>query len=165
MHKRILIFVLTLSVLFFFVILSVGLSMTAPAGALNNLRSASLADARPFLTAWGPVLVLVVLFCAVGYKTFFGPARLGKEMICLRCHTSLFARTANCRGSGWIELILWLCVILAPIVFLLPALFYSIWRRSSPEKYRCPECGAKEIIPADTPAAQEKPQKSRPWVA
>ena len=50
-------------------------------------------------------------------------------------------------GSIIIELFLWLC-------FLLPGLLYSLWRLSARHK-ACPSCGAKNMIPVNSPAARK----------
>lgn len=47
------------------------------------------------------------------------------------------------KGSFFIELILWLCLII-------PGLIYSIWRLTT--KYKvCRTCGSTAIVPIDTP--------------
>ena len=56
-------------------------------------------------------------------------------------------RRAYVKGSVWTELLLWL-------FFLLPGLFYSIWRLST--RYQgCPSCGMEGMIPANSPRAVE----------
>ena len=59
-------------------------------------------------------------------------------MICKTCET---IQTSKLRGSGWVELILWLC-------YLVPGLIYSIWRRSS-NRSVCTACGSPALITAD----------------
>lgn len=51
------------------------------------------------------------------------------------------------KGSFFIELILWLCI-------LIPGLIYSIWRLSSRYK-ACPACGATNLLPPDSPMAKK----------
>ena len=51
------------------------------------------------------------------------------------------------KGSFWIEVVLWLCL-------LLPGLIYSIWRLSSRHD-GCPKCGQTTIIPSDSPMGQK----------
>ena len=55
---------------------------------------------------------------------------------CASCHY----RTSKplTKGSGWIELILWLCCII-------PGVIYSIWRRSGPSN--CPICKNNTLVP------------------
>lgn len=63
----------------------------------------------------------------------------------------------NCLHQGWpktvtpgsivIELFLWLC-------FLLPGLVYSLWRLTARHQ-ACPSCGARNMIPANSPAAKK----------
>jgi hypothetical protein len=51
------------------------------------------------------------------------------------------------KGSLLWEVILW-------ILFIVPGIFYSIWRLSS--RYEgCPKCQSPNMIPEDTPKAQE----------
>ena len=52
------------------------------------------------------------------------------------------------KGSIWIELVLWLCLIV-------PGIIYSLWRIFSGKQVLCPKCGSTLVIPADTPKGQE----------
>ena len=54
------------------------------------------------------------------------------------------------RGSGWIEIVLWLC-------FLIPGLIYTIWRATSKAEV-CSACGSSGIIPASSPNAPRELQ-------
>ena len=68
-----------------------------------------------------------------------------REMFCTNCGTTAAPRTYT-KGSMIIELALWLC-------FVVPGLFYSVWRLAS--RYRgCPACGAANMIPPDSPMAR-----------
>ena len=51
-----------------------------------------------------------------------------------------FTSTALKKGSGWIELVLYL-------FYIIPGIIYSIWRRSSAPNV-CPLCRATALIPA-----------------
>lgn len=63
---------------------------------------------------------------------------------CLRCgHTG--APQSNTQGSIWIELVLWLCLIV-------PGLIYSIWRHNKRHDV-CAKCGSAELIQPDAPIA------------
>ena len=58
---------------------------------------------------------------------------------CMNCKAySPFARN---KGSGWIELILWLC-------YIVPGVIYSIWRRTGNNKL-CPVCKQATLITAE----------------
>ncbi len=66
-------------------------------------------------------------------------------LYCPRCGTVAKSKHAT-RGSGTIEILLWLC-------FIIPGLIYTLWRASS--KFEtCPACGDPGIIPASSPKAQ-----------
>ena len=56
---------------------------------------------------------------------------------CTSCSNQ--TRFPKMKGSGWIELILWLC-------YIIPGLIYSIWRRSSAPSV-CPTCHKETLIP------------------
>lgn len=49
------------------------------------------------------------------------------------------------KGSGLIELVLWLALIV-------PGLVYSIWRRTA-LRPNCSQCGSALLVPKDSPAA------------
>lgn len=67
-------------------------------------------------------------------------------MICKACGTvNDTARRA--RGSGWIELVLWLTFII-PI-----ALIYSIWRRAG-VRPSCSACGGQDLVGLQTPVGR-----------
>lgn len=67
------------------------------------------------------------------------------DLYCPNCGTVGRPRT-RVKGSFWIEVVLWLFL-------LLPGLLYSIWRLTSKE-WVCPSCGAPNMIPADSPKAR-----------
>ena len=68
--------------------------------------------------------------------------------VCPACQSIVIARKRT-RGSGWIELILWLWLIV-------PGVIYSIWRRSSSAEFgSCPTCGNKTIIPISSPMGKK----------
>jgi hypothetical protein len=62
--------------------------------------------------------------------------------ICTACGT-LGRPKMKVKGSFIIELALWLC-------FLLPGIIYSVWR-STTRGPCCPQCGARDMIPKETP--------------
>jgi hypothetical protein len=55
--------------------------------------------------------------------------------------------TQRDKGSGFIEIILWLC-------FIIPGLIYSIWRRSGLAN-SCQICRSTDIIPIDSPRGRK----------
>jgi Zn-finger nucleic acid-binding protein len=66
--------------------------------------------------------------------------------LCTNCGY-LGKSTTVVQGSFLIEVILWL-------FFLIPGIIYSIWRLTT--KHRaCPKCGARNMIPPDSPRAQK----------
>lgn len=68
------------------------------------------------------------------------------KMHCMTCGLDEIPTTKN-KGSGLIELLLWLC-------FLFPGLLYSIWRRSNLPKI-CPACRSSAVVPRNAPAATQ----------
>ena len=72
--------------------------------------------------------------------------RYTSPMICKSCGTVNSSAPAA-RGSGWIELVLWLTFII-PI-----ALIYSIWRRTG-TKHACQACGSQDLVGVGTPVGR-----------
>src|SRR5574344_2760961 len=71
---------------------------------------------------------------------------ISKKLVCTQCgHVG--DSKSKIKGSGLIELVLWLFMIL-------PGVIYSIWRRSSPDNI-CSVCGNKSLIPIDSPRAKK----------
>lgn len=67
------------------------------------------------------------------------------NLLCTHCgHVGIPDR--HTPGSGWIELVLWLCV-------LVPGLIYSIWRRSASRPV-CERCGSAVLLPLESPVAR-----------
>lgn len=67
-------------------------------------------------------------------------------MICKACGTLNTGRRVA-RGSGLIELVLWLTFII-PI-----ALIYSIWRRAGAGS-ACSSCGSRDLVGLETPVGR-----------
>lgn len=68
-----------------------------------------------------------------------------KELFCLRCQTKGIPKNYT-PGNFGLELFAWL-------LFALPGLIYTIWRKAA--SYQgCPTCGAKELVPVDSPVAK-----------
>ena len=71
---------------------------------------------------------------------------MSKKMLCFHCGTQAKPKLET-KGSILIELVLWVC-------FILPGLIYTIWRHAS--RYEaCPTCKAPNMIPLDSPRAQQ----------
>ena len=69
-----------------------------------------------------------------------------EEMVCTNCGSRGFPKKIT-KGSFLIELVLWLC-------FFIPGLIYSCWRVSS--RYEaCPNCKAPNMLPFNSPRAQD----------
>ncbi len=71
---------------------------------------------------------------------------MAKYLLCLNCGTQGKPKLKT-KGSIFTEILLWLFLII-------PGLIYSIWRLSSRSEV-CPSCGAPNMIPLDSPKAQE----------
>lgn len=69
-----------------------------------------------------------------------------KEKICSNCGFKGKEKLYT-KGNIGLELVLWL-------IFLLPGFIYSIWRHAS-RYYGCPQCGAANMLPLDSPLAQK----------
>jgi hypothetical protein len=68
------------------------------------------------------------------------------EKICSSCGSVSYPKKVT-KGSFFIELILWLCL-------LVPGLIYSIWRLASRHD-ACGRCGSASIVPIDSPIGQK----------
>lgn len=75
--------------------------------------------------------------------------------ICASCGT-LDATRTNTPGSIFIEIILW-------IVLIIPGVIYSIWRHMARKKV-CAECGGTELLPIGTPRGRELLEQHHPTV-
>lgn len=71
---------------------------------------------------------------------------MAREMICSNCGFTGNPKK-KVRGSIFIELILWLALIV-------PGLVYSIWRLTTKQS-ACPKCGALYMIPLDSPRGKK----------
>lgn len=90
-----------------------------------------------------PFLIIAEFIFVVGYSLWAGTNH--PEMICTDCGT-VSEGTDQIRGSGLIELIMWLC-------FIIPGLIYSLWRNSTKTRV-CIICHGK-LIHLDTPRGQQ----------
>ncbi len=69
---------------------------------------------------------------------------MAAEMYCDNCGTTGKPKTRT-KGSFVIEVLMWL-------LFIIPGIFYSLWRLTTREKV-CPACGAPNMIPTTSPKA------------
>ena len=67
-------------------------------------------------------------------------------LLCTNCMYQGSPKTIV-KGSFLIEVVLWFFLII-------PGLIYTIWRSGAREKV-CPQCGALNMIPLDSPRAQQ----------
>jgi len=74
------------------------------------------------------------------------------DVYCFNCGSVGFAKL-RARGQGWVTLVLLLFCVL-------PGLIHWLWRMTHWER-TCSACGSTEIMPTDSPRAQEA-LKSRP---
>ena len=72
-----------------------------------------------------------------------------KEVICVDCG-SKGTPVLRTKGNILIELVSWLC-------FLLPGIFYSIWRHTIRENV-CRCCGGNTLVPPDSPQGKNYPR-------
>jgi hypothetical protein len=90
------------------------------------------------------IVALVVFLIVSGFMK--GLHGVKGTHICPQCGTRAEPRTET-RGSIWIEVVLWLCLIV-------PGLIYSIWRLTS--RYQaCPACHHAGMIPIDSPIGRQ----------
>jgi len=68
------------------------------------------------------------------------------ELMCTTCG-SVGIPKKRIPGLFVVELLLWL-------LFIVPGLAYMLWRLSN-KKNVCPNCGAENMIPLDSPVAQK----------
>ena len=68
------------------------------------------------------------------------------KWFCPSCESFAQGVKKSMRGSGWVELALWLC-------FIAPGFIYAVWRHASKDRV-CPHCNARPMIPADSPRAK-----------
>jgi ssDNA-binding Zn-finger/Zn-ribbon topoisomerase 1 len=93
-----------------------------------------------------PELVMLIVII-LGFIVISKLSNLGSvAMLCPNCGTKARPRR-HTKGSIFIEIILWIC-------FIIPGLIYSIWRLTTRQKV-CPVCHSPNMIPLDSPRAQQ----------
>lgn len=90
------------------------------------------------------IFLAIVAFAA--YKLYIG-FRDGRErLVCKSCGHVGEGKTAT-SGSVWIEIVLWLCLIV-------PGVIYTIWRLTT-RGNACELCGSRDLIPAESPIGKQ----------
>lgn len=74
-------------------------------------------------------------------------ARQATGFVCSNCGTYNAEPARPFPGSGAVEIVLWLWLII-------PGLLYTIWRHQN-RRYVCRSCGSTGLIPADSPKGRE----------
>lgn len=100
-------------------------------------------------------LAIIYIFYKALRNSIGGGGKISEtgKMICTTCGTR-GAPARHTRGNIFIELILWLCLII-------PGLIYSIWRISTRQEV-CPGCGLPNMIPVSTPAGKKLIERNPP---
>lgn len=88
------------------------------------------------------VIALVAVIAFYAWRGYHGTS----DKLCVVCGTVGRPKSVT-RGSMGIEIILWL-------MFIVPGVIYSIWRLTT-RREACPACGSDQIIPVQSPRAQE----------
>ncbi|MDG5816961.1 hypothetical protein QA601_17825, partial [Chitinispirillales bacterium ANBcel5] len=112
-----------------------------------------------------PVVTVVIILCfvylgpVIGFSTIvstvvgyyiYSNYRKVDGMFCLDCGIKGPVKQKP-RGSGLIELILWLFI-------LVPGIIYTVWRGQKKE-YKCPSCGGNNIVSETSISAKEYLEK------
>jgi hypothetical protein len=86
---------------------------------------------------------------------FCNEAKMKKEMVCTNCGYHGKVKKIY-KGSDLMEICLWVC-------FILPGFIYSMWRTFT--KYEgCPQCGAANMIPVDSPFGRKLAEENKKTV-
>jgi ribosomal protein S27AE len=72
---------------------------------------------------------------------------MAAKLICGECGSVTAKPKTVTKGNIGIEILLWL-------MFLVPGVFYSIWRLTTRHK-ACPQCGSGGLLPVDTPMGRK----------
>lgn len=90
--------------------------------------------------------VVFLLLIVVGVRREREKARKGEGTAPLFTCESEVTPNRKMRGTGWVEFFLWFCAVL-------PGLIYHLWRASD-RAPKCSACGAKNLVPTNSPAAK-----------
>lgn len=91
---------------------------------------------------WVILIVVIMGFIVISKLSNYGSV----AMFCPNCGNRAKPKR-HTKGSILIEIILWIC-------FIVPGVIYSIWRLTTRQKV-CPVCSAPNMIPVDSPRAQQ----------
>lgn len=75
---------------------------------------------------------------------------MARELYCTTCGVT-GKPVLEEKGGCFLELVLWL-------LLLIPGIIYTIWRRTG-RAHECANCGAKTLVPLDSPAARKIPER------
>jgi hypothetical protein len=99
-------------------------------------------------------IVAVVIYLSWKRGSFsLSSSSADSTFICSNCGTR-GRPTTRTRGSFFIELILWICLII-------PGLIYSIWRLTTRHKV-CPACGHETMISVSSPRGKQLTKQLHP---
>lgn len=94
------------------------------------------------------VAALVALLVWLLIRMFRGdpPPKNASDLLCTTCGTVGNVKTVT-PGSLGTEIVLWICLIL-------PGVFYTAWRFVN-KGPACATCGAKTLVPVNSPVGQQ----------
>ncbi len=134
-------------------VMALGILVTPsdPAPHLSSLESI-LAQVAPLLLVFG-VVALVIRARRPPQIPAASGVPMSAAAVWIECPNCKYAGAGRFsrRGSGAIELLLWLAACL-------PGLIYTIWR-SSGQPYACPRCGWRHVIGRAMPAPVPSPTR------
>jgi len=91
-------------------------------------------------------LIIIILIISI-WLARRSKKSAANELYCQNCGRISIPKKIT-KGSFWIELVLWLCLIV-------PGFIYSIWRLTS--RYTgCSLCTSANMIPVDSPKARRE---------
>ncbi|MGE0761868.1 MAG: hypothetical protein AB7N80_01190 [Bdellovibrionales bacterium] len=92
------------------------------------------------------ILSILPFALILGFIFFAKEILARSNQFCLKCHTT--ANVSKSYAGSRIILVLLLCC------FILPGIIYWIYI-SGTKSHKCPSCGKREMVPANSPAAQQ----------
>lgn len=100
--------------------------------------------------------ICFVLLCVVAVRrsrerTREHERKAREPFLCLTCEAEAPPNRKK-RGNAFVEFCLWWCA-------LLPGLLYHLWRASD-KAPKCSVCGAKNLVPLNSPAAKKRRQRA-----
>ena len=92
------------------------------------------------------IIVFIIVLLAVHSSTSRNKGNGKCKYICTVCGSETNGKKI-CKGSFFIEIILWCC-------FIVPGALYTVWRLTTTSKV-CHSCNGHPIIPINSPAARK----------